>query len=254
MFIRIRETLMKNSILNKKNYRGVPIWEQGTAYALCSAISDNIHILKKDMNGNYCIANETKIKGVTIENLAHSYTAGRAYALGVITAAKNRFDPDIIAEDGFVTLYTKSGRPYPHFFDDLNEKERAKLDEKPVTGGSYDYVKYCADSSVYDVHHIISVEAIKATGFLNFNKAPCIRILKSDHILTESFGSYAESSNYRKKQIELIKQGRISELIQEEVNFIHLRFGSKYDKELEEMLKYVKKLETNNWEIRNESF
>ena len=245
---------MKDSMLNKKKYRGIPIWEQGTSYALCSAIADNIHILKKDMYGNYCIANETKIKGVTIENLAHSYTAGRAYALGVITVAKNRFDPDIVAEDGFVTLYTKSGRPYPHFFDDLSEKERAKLDEKPVTGGSYDYVKYCADSSVYDVHHIISVEAIKATGFLNFNKAPCIRILKSDHILTESFGSYAESSNYRKKQIELIKQGRISELIQEEVNFIHLRFGSKYDKELEEMLKYVKKLETNNWEIRNESF
>ena len=245
---------MKDSMLNKKKYRGIPIWEQGTSYALCSAIADNIHILKKDMYGNYCIANETKIKGVTIENLAHSYTAGRAYALGVITVAKNRFDPDIVAEDGFVTLYTKSGRPYPHFFDDLNEKERAKLDEKPVTGGSYDYVKYCADSSVYDVHHIISVEAIKATGFLNFNKAPCIRILKSDHILTESFGSYAESSNYRKKQIELIKQGRISELIQEEVNFIHLRFGSKYDKELEEMLKYVKKLEDNNWEILNESF
>ena len=245
---------MDKSILNKKNFRGIPIWEQGTAFALCFAIAENIHIVKKDMNGNYCIANETKIKGVTIENLAHSYTAGRAYALGVITAAKNRFNHVIIAEDGFVTLYTKSGRPYPHFFDDLNEKERAKLDEKPVTGGSYDYVKYCADSSVYDVHHIISVEAIKATGFLNFNKAPCIRILKSDHILTESFGSYAESSNYRKKQIELIKQGRISELIQEEVNFIHLRFGSKYDKELEEMLKYVKKLETNNWEIRNESF
>ena len=194
---------MDKSILNKKNFKGIPIWEQGTAYALCSAISDNIHILKKDMNGNYCIANETKIKGVTIENLAHSYTAGRAYALGVITVAKNRFDPDIVAEDGFVTLYTKSGRPYPHFFDDLSEKERAKLDEKPVTGGSYDYVKYCADSSVYDVHHIISVEAIKATGFLNFNKAPCIRILKSDHILTESFGSYAESSNYRKKVLGL---------------------------------------------------
>ena len=175
---------MKDSILNKKKYRGIPIWEQGTSYALCSAIADNIHILKKDMYGNYCIANETKIKGVTIENLAHSYTAGRAYALGVITAAKNRFNHVIIAEDGFVTLYTKSGRPYPHFFDDLNEKERAKLDEKPVTGGSYDYVKYCADSSVYDVHHIISVEAIKATGFLNFNKAPCIRILKSDHKFT----------------------------------------------------------------------
>ena len=111
MFIRIRETLMKNSILNKKNYRGVPIWEQGTAYALCSAISDNIHILKKDMNGNYCIANETKIKGVTIEDLAFYYAIGRAYALGFCTEIKHKFGHDIIAEDGFVTLYTKSGRP-----------------------------------------------------------------------------------------------------------------------------------------------
>ena len=234
---------MKDSILNKKKYRGIPIWEQGTSYALCSAIADNIHILKKDMYGNYCIANETKIKGVTIENLAHSYTAGRAYALGVITA-----------EDGFVTLYTKSGRPYPHFFDDLSEKERAKLDEKPVTGGSYDYVKYCADSSVYDVHHIISVEAIKATGFLNFNKAPCIRILKSDHKFTKSYGRQNISKKYRNNQIKLIRQGRIREVILEEINTIRSLFGSKYDKELEEMLKYVKKLEDNNWEILNESF
>ena len=102
---------MKDSMLNKKKYRGIPIWEQGTSYALCSAIADNIHILKKDMYGNYCIANETKIKGVTIENLAHSYTAGRAYALGFCTEIKHKFGHDIIAEDGFVTLYTKSGRP-----------------------------------------------------------------------------------------------------------------------------------------------
>ena len=245
---------MDKSILNKKNFRGIPIWEQGTDFALCFAIAENIHIVKKDMNGNYCIANETKIKGVTIEDLAFYYAIGRAYALGFRTEINHKLDPDIIAEDGFVTLYTKSGRPYPHFFDDLNEKERAKLDEKPVTGGSYDYVKYCADSSVYDVHHIISGEAIKATGFLNFNKAPCIRILRLDHKLTGSYGRYAVSCNYRKKQIELIKQGKIRELIQDEINFIRSRFGSKYDKELEEMLKYVKKLETNNWEIRNESF
>lgn len=102
---------MDKSILNKKNFRGIPFWEQGTDFALCFAIAENIHIVKKDMNGNYCIANETKIKGVTIENLAHSYTAGRAYALGFCTKIKHKFGPDIIAEDGFVTLYTKSGRP-----------------------------------------------------------------------------------------------------------------------------------------------
>ena len=84
---------MKDSILNKKKYRGIPIWEQGTSYALCSAIADNIHILKKDMYGNYCIANETKIKGVTIEDLAFYYAIGRAYALGFCTEIKHKFGP-----------------------------------------------------------------------------------------------------------------------------------------------------------------
>ena len=118
----------------------------------------------------------------------------------------------------------------------MNEKERAKLHEKPVTGGSYDYVKYCADSSVYDVHHIISVEAI------------------TDHKFTKSYGRQNISKKYRNNQIKLIRQGRIREVILEEINTIRSLFGSKYDKELEEMLKYVKKLEDNNWEILNESF
>ena len=108
----------------------------------------------------------------------------------------------------------------------MNEKERAKLHEKPVTGGSYDYVKYCADSSVYDVHHIISVEAI-------------------NHKFTKSYGRQNISKKYRNNQIKLIRQGRIREVILEEINTIRSLFGSKYDKELEEMLKYVKKLEDN---------
>ena len=103
----------------------------------------------------------------------------------------------------------------------MNEKERAKLDEKPVTGGSYDYVKYCADSS---------------------------------HKFTKSYGRQNISKKYRNNQIKLIRQGRIREVILEEINTIRSLFGSKYDKELEEMLKYVKKLEDNNWEILNESF
>lgn len=154
---------------------------------------------------------------------------------------------DIIAEDRFVTLYTKTGRPYPCFFDELSEEEKTELDKNPVTGGRYDYVKYCTDGSVHDVHHIISAEALKATGLLSYNTAPCIRMLKSDHKKTKSHGHYKSSADYRKKQIELINRGRIKDVIMEEINNIRSLFGSKYDKEIREMLKYVNKLENNDW-------
>ena len=152
---------------------------------------------------------------------------------------------DIIAEDRFVTLYTKTGRPYPYFFDELSEEEKAELDNNPITGGRYD----CTDGSLYDVHHIISAEALSATGLLSYNTAPCIRMLKSDHLDTKSYGRYKSSADYRKKQIELIQQGRIKDVIIEEINTIRLLFGSRYDREIKEMLKFVNRLENNNWEV-----
>ena len=55
------------------------------------------------------------------------------------------------------------------------------------------------------------------------------------------------TADYRKKQIELINRGRIKDVIMEEINNIRSLFGSKYDKEIREMLKYVNKLENNDW-------
>ena len=123
------------------------------------------------------------------------------------------------------------------------------LDKKPVIGGRYDYVKYCTDGSIYDVHHIISAEALKATGLLSYNTAPCIRMLKSDHKETKSYGHLNSSKIYRNRQIELIQQGRIKEVILEEINTIRLLFCSLYDREIKEMLTFVNKLEDNNWEV-----
>ena len=117
------------------------------------------------------------------------------------------------------------------------------------TSGNLEYVKYCTDGSLYDVHHIISAEALSATGLLSYNTAPCIRMLKSDHLDTKSYGRYKSSADYRKKQIELIQQGRIKDVIIEEINTIRSLFGSRYDREIKEMLKFVNKLEDNNWEV-----
>ena len=245
------------------------------AYGLGWECSRNRYIAQRNIYGE---VNRNKSKNVTTKDIERAFMKGWACGLGCACAEREQtistinkvnlnkssgvflnnendtieyssYFSDGIAEDRFVTLYTKTGRPYPYFFDELSEEEKAELDKKPVIGGRYDYVKYCTDGSVYDVHHIISAEALKATGLLSYNTAPCIRMLKSDHQNTKSYGRYKSSADYRKKQIELIQQGRIKEVILEEINTIRLLFCSLYDREIKEMLTFVNKLEDNNWEV-----
>ena len=245
------------------------------AYGLGWECSRNRYIAQRNIYGE---VNRNKSKNVTTKDIERAFMKGWACGLGCACAEREQtistinkvnlnkssgvflnnendtieyssYFSDGIAEDRFVTLYTKTGRPYPYFFDELSEEEKAVLDKKPVIGGRYDYVKYCTDGSVYDVHHIISAEALKATGLLSYNTAPCIRMLKSDHQNTKSYGRYKSSADYRKKQIELIQQGRIKEVILEEINTIRLLFCSLYDREIKEMLTFVNKLEDNNWEV-----
>ena len=245
------------------------------AYALGWECSRNRYIAKRNIYGE---VNRNKSENVTMKDIERAFMKGYAFAAGIACAYKEQiastinkvnlnkssgvfrnnendtieYSPyfcDGIAEDRFVTLYTKTGRPYPYFFNELSEEEKAVLDKKPVIGGRYDYVKYCTDGSVYDVHHIISAEALKASGLLSYNTAPCIRMLKSDHKETKSYVHMNNSKVYRNRQIELIQLGRIKEVILEEINTIRSLFGARYDREIKEMVKFVKKLEDNNWEV-----
>ena len=74
-------------------------------------------------------------------------------------------------------------------------------------------------------------------------------MLKSDHKETKSYVHMNNSKVYRNRQIELIQLGRIKEVILEEINTIRSLFGARYDMEIKEMVKFVKKLEDNNWEV-----
>ena len=254
-------------------------------YAFSCGHQNHTFTFTKVENRKYRIVNETTSEIVTTTNfesalkLSFAFIYGRTFAkdyannkslLNTENAVKNlskgihiiecctsklfhssqnyEFE-DLIAEDGFVTLYRKNGSPYTFFLDDLTKEEIAELKKNPVVGGRYDYVKFCTDGSIYDVHHILSAEAIKKTGFLSYNTGPCIRILKCDHAKTKSYGNYKSAESYRMNQIDLIKKGKIREVIQEEIDAIRFEFGSKYDREIEEMLKYVAQLESNNWEI-----
>lgn len=91
-------------------------------------------------------------------------------------------------------------------------------------------------------HHILSSEVIKSNpnhipAGMKRNNAPAIQMTPADHQLTLSWGNSGRAIAYRAKQAELVRQGRIDDVFQLEVDFIQETFGAKYDYALKEMLK-----------------
>jgi hypothetical protein len=62
---------------------------------------------------------------------------------------------------------------------------------------------------------------------------------RADHRAMTSTGSSAASKAFRAKQAKLIKQGKIMEAVQMDIDEIHRRYGSKYDQGIQEMLDYM---------------
>ena len=58
----------------------------------------------------------------------------------------------------------------------------------------------------------------------------------ADHALTASNGKMAGSDIYRARQKQLIDQGKFGEAIQMDIVDIRSKFGSKYDKAIQEMI------------------
>jgi phosphoglycerate kinase len=71
-----------------------------------------------------------------------------------------------------------------------------------------------------------------------------------DHRLTESYGRSPYAIQYRAKQKELLEQGKLKEAIEMDVRDIRSKFGSKYDKAIEEMLEYSGKLDPNSFKTK----
>ncbi len=59
-----------------------------------------------------------------------------------------------------------------------------------------------------------------------------------DHALTKSFSFGRESRAYHARQGQLIAEGKWAEAIQMDIDDVRGRFGSKYDKAIEELLGY----------------
>lgn len=127
--------------------------------------------------------------------------------------------------------------------DDKVEKDdvKVKVDVKEdvVEGGSYREVKPHSDGSIQEVHHMPADEASP----LYFKDGPAIRMEKEDHRKTASWGSSLEARQYRAEQAEKIKNGDFRGAVQMDIDDIKEKFPDKYDKAIEQMMKYVDKLE-----------
>ncbi len=156
---------------------------------------------------------------------------------------ENPFDG---AEDGFVTL-TKGRKRWVHYFADSPEETGTPSVQEAasVTGGSYEKVKASNKNPNFEVHHIISAYALKKAHFLTVETGPSILISKEDHTRTKSYGSKKIAKDYREDQLKLLRQHKYREAIQMDIDDLRELFGSKYDREIAEMLQYADELLTS---------
>lgn len=120
-----------------------------------------------------------------------------------------------------------------------DEKKTAEVDEEIKEGGSYKEVKANSDGTKEEVHHMPADSASN----LERNDGPAIKMEKEDHRQTASCGSSIEAREYQAIQKEKIQNGDFRGAIQMDIDDIRSKFGNKYDKAIEQMLKYVDKLE-----------
>lgn len=113
-------------------------------------------------------------------------------------------------------------------------------------GGSYREVcKFVKENGLEnkEVHHIPADSASP----LERMDGPCIMMDKEDHRMTASCGNSKEAQEYRAIQKELIDKGDFESAMKMDIEDIRDKFGSKYDAQIDEMLKYFDKIkETGN--------
>ena len=118
------------------------------------------------------------------------------------------------------------------------------MNEVKKTGGSYGEMKKEGwgwnSEPPKEIHHMPSNES----SYLEVNDGPAIVMDYQDHRQTASCGRSREAQEYRAKQKELIDQGKFREALQMDIDDIHDKFGTKYDKEINQMLEYYKELKT----------
>ncbi len=138
--------------------------------------------------------------------------------------------------------------------NNTNERQIHFLIDRPAyeMGGSHKYVR--AKTVGGHVNHMPSSSGtIKASGNRKptYDEGPGIWMTVDDHKLCRSTGSSTEALTYHARQAKLIGEGKFLEAQQLDILDIQSKFGTKYDKSIEQMVKYTKRLisEGKIWQI-----
>ena len=111
--------------------------------------------------------------------------------------------------------------------------------EQMKEGGSYKEVRKNSNGEIEEVHHMPADDISP----LDRNDGPAIKMDKTDHRETASWGSSIEAREYRAAQREKIEKGDFRGALQMDIDDIMEKFPNKYDEAIKQMLEYVEKLE-----------
>jgi hypothetical protein len=92
-----------------------------------------------------------------------------------------------------------------------------------------------------DSHHCPAKKTYRDAP-ISSEDGPAIKMSPSDHRKTASYGSSQDAKDYRKKQRDLLSEGKLMDAIQMDVKDIRKKFGNKYDKGINQMLAYARTL------------
>ena len=113
-----------------------------------------------------------------------------------------------------------------------------------AVGGSYNSLVNNGDGSSQK-HEMPSFESYKKATGVNTRKdaaLPAVKISAEDHRMTASYGYSADSIAYRQRQEQLVSAGRYQEAIQMDIDDLTAKFGTKYAKEISQMIEYAKEI------------
>ncbi len=126
------------------------------------------------------------------------------------------------------------------FTQALTDYQNLNLDVKRTNqiGGSYNSI---IDAMGGERHHLIAQDNIgkttinkydsnkKVIGTVTTGTAPCILLTPEDHQRTSSYGNSATAIAYRNNQLQLLKQGKYLQAMENDMLDIRRIVGQKYD-------------------------
>ena len=143
----------------------------------------------------------------------------------------------------FVTGQTADGRE-AGFKDYIDAGIEVVLIGRKGTGkqgGAYKDLD--VETGLQERHHMPSSKSLKDSDIgVGHRDGPSLKMEKTDHAQTASYGRRKSASEYRRRQTDLIKQGKFEEAQQMDINDVRSKFGSKYDEGIQQIQDYTRNL------------